>query len=66
MQINHGGVDIFMSQSVFDIGNGFPAAEHIDGPGMTEAVSGVDVLEALGRQCQFKIFLAESMDTGSC
>ena len=32
MQINHGGVDIFMSQAVFDIGNGVAATKHIDGP----------------------------------
>ena len=31
MQIDHGGVDIFMTQAVFNIGNGFTAAKHIHG-----------------------------------
>ena len=50
MQIDHGGVDIFMSQAIFDIGNGVAAAEHIDGPGVAEAVRGGDMLQALLRQ----------------
>ena len=32
VQVNHGGLDIFVSQADFDIGNGVTAAKHIDGP----------------------------------
>jgi len=66
MQISHGGVDIPMSQSVFNIGNGFSAAKHIHGSKVTKAVSRVDVLEMFLRQHQLQIFLAEPLDTGSC
>ena len=55
-----------MSQSVFDIGSGVAAAKHIDGPGMTEAVSRVDVVQTLWRQHQLKIFFTEPMDAGAC
>ncbi len=66
MQINHGGVDIFMSQAVFDIGYGFTAAKHIHGSRVAEAVSRVDALETLLRQYQLEIFFTEPVDTGSC
>ena len=66
MQINHGGVDIFMSQAVFDIGNGVAATKHIDGPGVAEAVGGVDMLQALLRQHQLKIFFTQPVDPGAC
>ena len=66
MQIDHSGVDIFMSQAVFDIGNGVAAAKHIDGPGVAEAVSRVEVLQALWRQHQLQVFFTEPMDTGAC
>ena len=56
MQIHHGGVDIFMSQAVFAIGNGVPTAKHVHCPRAAEAVGGVDVLQALWRQHQLKIF----------
>ena len=61
MQIDHGGVDIFMSQSVFDVGNGVAATKHIDGPGVAEAVGGVDVLQALWRQHRLKIFFTQAI-----
>jgi hypothetical protein len=33
---------------------------------VAEAVSGVDVLQALWRQHQLQIFFTEPMDTGAC
>ena len=65
MQIDHGGVDIFMSQSVFDVGNGVAATKHIDGPRVAEAVGGVDVLQALWRQHPLKIFFTQPVDPGA-
>ena len=66
VQIDHGGVDIFMSQAVFDIGNGVAAAKHIDGPGVAEAVGRGDVLQALLRQHQLQIFFTQPVDPGAC
>ena len=66
MQINHGGVDIFMSQAVFDIGNGVAATEHIDRSWMPEAVGGMDGFKTFGRQGAAKIFLAQAVDARAC
>ena len=30
VQVHHGGLDVFMSQAVFDIGNRVSATEHVD------------------------------------
>ena len=35
MQVNRGGLDIFVSQADFDIGNGMTTAEHINSLRMT-------------------------------
>jgi hypothetical protein len=35
VQVNHGGLDIFVSQADFDIGNGMTTAEHINSLRMT-------------------------------
>ena len=66
MQIHHGGVDIFMSQAVFDIGNGVAAAKHVHCPGVAEAVRRVDVLQTLWRQHQLQIFFTQPVDTRAC
>ena len=50
MQVNHGGLDIFVSQADFDIGNGMTTAEHINSSRMTEAVSRINGVKAFGRQ----------------
>jgi len=31
VQVHHGGLDVFMSQAVFDIGNRVSATEHVHG-----------------------------------
>ena len=68
MQIDHGGVDVFMAQAVFDVGNRVAAAEHIDRARVTEAVSGMDMEQALWRQHELQIFFTEPVDAraGKC
>ena len=43
MQIDHGGLDIFMSQFITDIRDRVAVSEHVDGTGMAEAVNRVDI-----------------------
>ena len=43
LQIDHGGLDIFMAQFISDIGDRVTASEHVHGTGMAEAVNRVDV-----------------------
>ena len=43
LQIDHGGLDIFMAEFISDIGDRVALCEHIDGTGMAEAVNRVDV-----------------------
>ena len=43
LQIDHGGLDVFMSQFVSDIGDRMALREHIDGTGVAEAVNRVDI-----------------------
>ena len=62
VQVNHGGLDIFVSQADFDIGNGFAARKHIYGPRVTEAVRRMKGFKAFGRQGATKIFLAQPVD----
>jgi len=43
LQIGHGGLDIFMSEFISDIGDRVAVCEHVDGTGMAEAVNRVDI-----------------------
>ena len=62
MQVNHGGLNILVSQADFDISNGVAATKHIDGPRMPEAVRRMDGFKAFWRQGATQIFLAQPMD----
>ena len=48
------GLDIGMSQVIFDIGDGLTLIEHIDCTGVTEPVNGVEVFDAFGGNCPGK------------
>ena len=43
LQIDHGGLDIFMAQFISDIGDRVAVSEHVDGTGMAEAVNRLDI-----------------------
>ena len=47
MEINHGGLDVIMSQTVFYLGDVPAPVEQINGPRMTERMNRVDVDETL-------------------
>ena len=49
MQINHGGLDIVMSQMVLDVGDGMATIVHVNGPAVTKAMDGIDILETFRR-----------------
>lgn len=44
LQIDHGGLDIFMAEFISDIGDRVTVCEHIDGTGVAEAVNRINVL----------------------
>ncbi len=62
MQVGHGGLEVVMTQAVFDIGGRVTPCEHIHGTGMAEAVHGIDCSETFGRQGGGEVFSAESID----
>ena len=55
IEVRHSGLDVIVSQSVFDVGGGVTPGEHINGTGVSKAVHGIDDLEAFRRQdeCDF-------------
>jgi hypothetical protein len=62
IQVCHGGLDVLVSQAVFDLSGRVSPGEHIHGTGMAKAVDGVDDLEALRRQSQMEVFSAKAID----
>ena len=43
MEINHGGLDVFMPQTVFDLGDVPAPVKQIHGPSVPEGVNRVDI-----------------------
>jgi len=62
IQVCHGGLNVIVTQAVFDVGCGVPSGEHMNGTGVAKAVDGVDDLEALRRQSQVEVFSAKAID----
>ena len=62
MQVCHRGLEVIMSQSVFDIGGGVSPSEHMDSTGVTKAVHGIDDLEAFRGQSHREVFSTEAID----
>jgi acetylornithine/succinyldiaminopimelate/putrescine aminotransferase len=62
MQVRHGGLEVIMSQAVFDIGGGVPPGEHVDSTGVAKAVHRVDNLETFRRQGHGEVFSAKAID----
>ena len=63
IKVNHGGLDIFMAQAVFNIRNGFAAAKHSCGTGVSEAVSRIDKLESFRTQRLKEVLFTDSINT---
>jgi hypothetical protein len=62
MEVRHRGLEVIVSQAVFDIGDGVPPGEHVDSTGVAKAVHRVDNLETFRRQGHGEVFSAKSID----
>jgi hypothetical protein len=59
VQIEGRGLDVVMTQVIFDMGDGVSPIEHIHSPGMTKAVDGVNRLETFRRKGHGEINMLE-------
>jgi len=62
IEVRHRGLDVIVSQSVFDVGCGKTSGKHVDRTGVAKAVHGIDDLEAFRRQGHSEVFSAEPID----
>ena len=62
MQVCHRGLEVIVSQAVFDIGGGFTPGEHVDSAGMAKAVNGIDTFEALRGEGRGEVFSTKAID----
>ena len=51
-----------MSQMVLDVGDGMATIVHVNGPAVTKAMDGIDILETFRRKGLFEIFPADAVD----
>lgn len=61
MQVDGSGLDVVMSQMIFDMGDGISSIEHINSPGMTEAVNGVNSLESFGSKGDREVLFTDAI-----
>ena len=61
MQINYGGLYSVMSQVVLDVGDGMATIVHVNGPAVTKAMDGIDILETFRRKGLFEILPADAV-----
>ena len=62
VQVRHGGLEIVMAKTVFDIGCREASGKHIDCARMSKTVHGIDGLETLRRQGDCEVFSAKTID----
>jgi hypothetical protein len=62
MQINFGGLDIFVPQMVLDVGDGMATVVHVNGPAVAKAMDGIDVFKPLWRKGFFEILFADTVN----
>jgi hypothetical protein len=62
VQVGHGGLEIVMAQSVFDIGCRKTSGEHVDRTGVPQAVNGINRSETFRRQGSGEVFSTEPID----
>jgi hypothetical protein len=65
IQVRHRGLDVIVSQAVFDLSGRVSPGEHIHGTGMAKAVHGMDDLEAFRGQGHGEVFSAEAIEAVS-
>jgi hypothetical protein len=62
VQVGHGGLEVVMSQTIFDIGCGETSGKHVDRTGVPQAVNGINRSETFRGQSHGEVFSAESID----
>ncbi len=62
IEVRHRGLDVIVSQAVFDVGCRVSPGEHVHGTGVAKAVHGMDDLEAFRRQGYREVFSTEPID----
>ena len=62
MKINGSGLDIVMAQMVLDVRYGVTIVKHIHSSRVTEAMNGVDIVEALWGKGLFEILPADAVN----
>lgn len=62
MQIDGGGLDTVMAQMILDVGDGMATIVHVNGPAVTKAMDGIDILETFRRKGLFEILFADTVD----
>ena len=62
MKVNGCGLNVVMTQAVFDISDRIASIKHVNGTGMAEAVSRINRFETFGGQGFGKVFLADAID----
>ena len=66
VQIDGSGLDVVMSQVIFDMGDGVSPIEHIHSPGMTKAVYGANSLETFRRKGHGEVFFTNAINAMAC
>ena len=62
MQVCHGGLQVIVSQTVFDIGGGCAPSEHMDSTRMAQTVNRIDTFEAIRGKGHGEVFFAKTID----
>lgn len=62
LEIGHGGLDVFMTQAVFNVSKRIAGSEHVHGAGMPETVGGMKGFDSIRRQGQLEIFFAQPIN----
>ena len=66
VQIDGSGLDVVMSQVIFNMGDGVSPIEHIHSPGMTKAVYGANRLETFRRKGHGEVFFTNAINAMAC
>ena len=63
MEIDRGGLKVVMPQMILDVRNRMTIMEHIDCSAVAKTVNGINLSQALFRECLLKVFPANTIDS---
>lgn len=66
MEVDGSGLNVVMSQVIFNMGDGVSPIEHIHSPGMTKAVYGANSLETFRRKGHGEVFFTNAINAMAC